>query len=107
MEKLDMGHKQGHWVLLNNIHLMPRWCIDLEKRLDHFAVEGSHERFRVFLTADPSEGIPIGVLNRSIKLTNEPPQGLRANLKRAFCRFAPEVVNEMDGECAACWVVVA
>ena len=45
--------------------------------------------------------VPIGILSRSIKLTNEPPQGLRANLKRAFCRFAPEVINEMDSKLRA------
>jgi len=96
MEKLDMGHKQGHWVLLNNVHLMPRWLVELEKKLDAFAAEGSQERFRVFLTAEPSPNIPMGVLNRSIKLTNEPPQGLKANLKRAFCSFSPEYINEID-----------
>lgn len=96
MEKLDMGHKQGHWVLLNNVHLMPRWLVELEKKLDGFAQEGSHERFRVFLTSEPSPYIPIGVLNRSIKLTNEPPQGLKANLKRAFCSFSPDYINEID-----------
>ncbi|RYY38153.1 hypothetical protein EON62_00615, partial [archaeon] len=96
MEKLDMGHKQGHWVLLNNVHLMPRWLVELEKRLDTFAAEGSHERFRVFLTSEAANSIPIGVLNRSIKLTNEPPQGLKANLKRAFCSFSPEYINEID-----------
>ena len=24
-EKLENGHRQGHWVILNNVHLMPRW----------------------------------------------------------------------------------
>ena len=43
----------------------------------------SHERFRVFLTSDPSNNIPIGILSRCIKLTNEPPAGLKANLKNA------------------------
>ena len=68
MEVLELAHKQGHWVLLNNVHLMPRWLIELEKKLDAFAQEGSHERFRVFLTGEPSSGIPIGMLNRSIKV---------------------------------------
>ena len=75
MAKLDMGHKEGHWVMLQNVHLMPKWCQSLEKCLDNFAVEGSHPNFRCFLSADPSNGIPIGLLERSIKLTNEPPQG--------------------------------
>jgi dynein heavy chain len=101
MEKLEMGHKQGHWVLLNNVHLMPRWLIELEKKLDQFSQEGSHEKFRIFLTAEPSVGIPIGILNRSIKLTNEPPQGLKANLKRAFCSFSPEFINDADAKMRA------
>jgi dynein heavy chain len=68
MEVLELAHKQGHWVLLNNVHLMPRWLVELEKKLDAFAAEGSHERFRVFLTGEPSNSIPIGMLNRSIKV---------------------------------------
>lgn len=96
MAKLDLGHKDGHWVMLQNIHLMPRWCIELEKKLDSFAAEGSHLTFRVFLSADPSKGIPIGILERSIKLTNEPPQGLVANLRRAFALFNKEDFEERD-----------
>jgi dynein heavy chain len=96
MEKLELAHKQGHWVILNNVHLMPRWLVELEKKLDEFAEEGSHESFRVFLTSDPNKQIPIGVLNRSIKLTNEPPTGLKANLKRAFCSFSKEKHDELE-----------
>ena len=98
MDKLEMGHKQGHWVILNNIHLMPRWCVELEKKLDQFQVDGSHPKFRVFLTSEPSSSIPIGILNRSIKLTNEPPTGLKANLKRAFCSFTKAQVEEADAK---------
>ena len=98
MAKLELAHKEGHWVMLQNIHLMPRWCVELEKKLDAFTLEGSHANFRCFLSADPSVGIPIGILNRSIKLTNEPPQGLNANLKRAFASFSKEVFEEKDSK---------
>jgi len=98
MGVLDMGHKQGHWVILNNVHLMPRWLLELEKRLDAYAQEGSHEKFRVFLTSDPAKSIPIGILNRSIKLTNEPPTGLKANLKRAFCSFSASYIDEVEAK---------
>jgi len=96
MEALELGHKQGHWVLLNNVHLMPAWLVELEKKLDQFAAEGSHDKFRVLLTGEPSASIPIGILSRSVKLTNEPPSGLKANLIRAFCSFTPEFVNEVE-----------
>lgn len=93
---LDMGHKEGHWVILQNIHLMPKWLLLLEKRLDFYASEGSNIDFRLFLSAEPSGDIPIGILDRSIKLTNEPPQGMKANLKRAFAQFPKEDFNEKD-----------
>ena len=70
----------------------------LEKKLDEYALDGPHERMRLFLTSDPSGGIPIGILNRCIKLTNEPPGGLKANLKRAFCSFNKEYIEELDSK---------
>ncbi|TYZ65632.1 hypothetical protein PybrP1_006817 [[Pythium] brassicae (nom. inval.)] len=98
MDRLEVAHRNGHWVILNNIHLMPRWLVALEKKLDEFALEGSHKHFRLFLTSDPSNAIPIGVLNRCIKLTNEPPSGLKANLKRAFVSFPKEAIEEAEGK---------
>jgi dynein heavy chain len=98
MEYLDLAHRNGHWVILNNVHLMPRWLIELEKKLDTFAAEGSNEKFRLFLTSDPSKAIPIGLLNRCIKLTNEPPSGLKANLKRAVSFFSKDYIEELDSK---------
>jgi dynein heavy chain len=96
MRNLDMAHRQGHWVVLNNVHLMPRWLIELEKKLDEFALEGSNKKFRLFLSSEASTAIPIGVLNRSIKITSEPPAGLKANVKRAFASLNKETFE--DGE---------
>jgi dynein heavy chain len=96
MAKLEIGHREGHWVMLQNIHLMPKWCVELEKKLDAFAVENSHPSMRVILSADPNKGIPIGILERSIKLTNEPPQGMLANLRRSFALFSKEDFEDKD-----------
>jgi len=97
-------------VVLENIHLMPKWCKELEKTLDEYSKpeEKTHEDFRVFLSADPSKGIPIGVLERSIKLTNEPPAGMKANLKRAFASFPKEEFDFRESQVksiqfALCW----
>lgn len=96
MQKLDLAHKEGHWVLLQNIHLMPRWTVELEKKLDAFSSEGPHPNFRCFLSSELCDYIPVGILDRSIKLTNEPPQGLQANLKRAFACFPKDDFDEKD-----------
>lgn len=96
MNKLDIGHKEGHWVMLQNIHLMPTFLLELEKKLDAFAAEGSNPGFRLYLSSDESNAIPIGLLERAIKLTNEPPQGLKQNMKRAFTFFTKESIDDKD-----------
>ncbi|CAM9404899.1 unnamed protein product, partial [Laminaria digitata] len=96
MDRLDAGSAQGHWVVLNNIHLMPRWLPSLDKRLDYFKEIGSNPGFRVMLSSDPSNMIPVGILQRCIKLTNDPPSGLRANLKQAFASFSREEYGDLE-----------
>lgn len=97
--KLELGFREGHWVMLQNINLMPSWLPTLEKTLDQFTKEDSaHPQFRLFLSAEPSKDIPVGILDRCIKLTNEPPTGLKANMKRAWKYFPQEEIDEKDSK---------
>jgi dynein heavy chain len=41
----------------------------------------------------PSNKFPVPVLQSGIKLTNEPPKGLKANLSRTFNEINPELYN--------------
>ena len=43
-----------------------------------------HEDFRLILTSLPVEFFPASILQNGLKMTTEPPQGLKANLKRTF-----------------------
>ena len=54
-----------------------------------FVATGS-SHFRLFFSAEPSNTIPIGILQRSIKLTSEPPTGVQANILRALTNFSTE-----------------
>uniref|UniRef100_A0A4W6G4Y5 Dynein axonemal heavy chain 17 n=1 Tax=Lates calcarifer TaxID=8187 RepID=A0A4W6G4Y5_LATCA len=96
-QALDLAAKNGHWVILQNIHLVARWLGTLEKLLEQHA-EGTHENFRVFVSAEPSstpEGhiIPQGILENSIKITNEPPTGMHANLHKALDNFTQDTLE--------------
>ncbi|KAL0984038.1 hypothetical protein UPYG_G00136240 [Umbra pygmaea] len=96
-QALDLASEKGHWVVLQNIHLVARWLGSLEKRLEQYG-EDSHEDFRVFISAEPSgtpEGhiIPQGILENSIKITNEPPTGINANLHKALDNFNQDTLE--------------
>lgn len=95
-EKLEIGARQGHWVFLDNVHLMPRWLHTLESKLEEYAETGTHPDFRVMLSSDPSATIPVSILERSIKITSDPPSGLKANLKQAFASFSAEQYDELE-----------
>ncbi|KAJ3158178.1 hypothetical protein HDU86_003133 [Geranomyces michiganensis] len=93
-QKLDIAYKQGGWVMLENIHLVAKWLPVLEKKLEALST-GSHPEFRVFLSAEPAGDpayhiIPTAILQASVKITNEPPTGMQANIHRALDNFTQE-----------------
>ncbi|NXC20902.1 DYH17 protein, partial [Corythaeola cristata] len=88
---LELAAAQGHWVILQNIHLVTRWLGTLEKRVEQHSL-GSHSDYRVFMSAEPAPSpeahvIPQGLLENAIKITSEPPTGMRANLHKALDLF--------------------
>ncbi|KAL3930396.1 MAG: hypothetical protein SGPRY_001552 [Prymnesium sp.] len=87
---LDQMYHEGGWAMLENIELVANWLPKLEKKLESLE-EGGDPDFRCFLSAMPQNVVPVPILQKSIKLTNEPPSGLKANLKRAFLNFTEQI----------------
>ena len=52
-EAMDIAAQHGHWVVLQNIHLVKKWLPSLEKKLEFYG-EGSHAAYRVFMSAEPA-----------------------------------------------------
>uniref|UniRef100_A0A803SSP5 Dynein axonemal heavy chain 17 n=1 Tax=Anolis carolinensis TaxID=28377 RepID=A0A803SSP5_ANOCA len=101
-QALDLAAAEGHWVILQNIHLVAKWLSSLEKKLEQHS-EGGHPEFRVFISAEPAaspEGhiIPQGILENSIKITNEPPTGMHANLHKALDNFNQDTLEMCSRE---------
>uniref|UniRef100_UPI0035900BF2 dynein axonemal heavy chain 17-like n=1 Tax=Myxine glutinosa TaxID=7769 RepID=UPI0035900BF2 len=101
-QALDVAAQDGHWVILQNIHLVSKWLPLLDKKVEKYRI-GSHESFRVYMSAEPApspEGhiIPQGLLENSIKITNEPPTGMSANLHKALNLFNQNTLDMCSKE---------
>jgi dynein heavy chain, axonemal len=95
-ELVRKGAAAGEWVFLQNCHLAASWMPRLETLIKEFG-QGDTEmnpRFRLILSSMPSRGFPISVLQEGVKVTNEPPKGLRANLARSFNDISKDLFDD-------------
>lgn len=87
---LREGTKHGHWVFLANCHLSLSWMPALSKFVEMLEVNKPHEDFRLWLSSKPDPRFPISILQAGIKMTTEPPKGIKANMKRLYSTLSEE-----------------
>ena len=95
LEKMRNGFLTGSWVVLQNSHLGLGFMGQLE---EIFAKTSDiDEDFRLWITCEVTNRFPIGLLQMSIKVTMEPPMGLKAGLSRTFTtNITQELLDKID-----------
>ncbi|KAG5316465.1 DYH2 protein, partial [Acromyrmex insinuator] len=82
---IEIGAREGFWVFLVNCHLSLSWMPKLDKIVEALSSSQTlHPRFRLWLSSSPTPEFPISILQAGIKITTEPPKGLKANMKRLY-----------------------
>ncbi|CAM9108221.1 unnamed protein product, partial [Ectocarpus fasciculatus] len=84
---IERGCIAGDWVMLQNCHLSISWMPTLEQICEQMDITRMHPEFRLWLTSMPSEHFPTAVLQNGVKITKEPPKGVRANLKSTYLKL--------------------
>lgn len=90
-EMIESSMQNGGWVLLQNVHLSLPFTSEAMSMVSDG--ENINESFRLWLTTEVHEQFPIGLLQMSIKFTNEPPQGIRASLKRTYQNISQDFLD--------------
>lgn len=93
---IESGSIRGHWVMLQNCHLLTSWLKKLEAIIE--GLNKSDKGFRLWLTTNPTPAFPLGILQRSIKVVTEPPDGLCANVKSAYSKLNDEILEQCPKE---------
>ncbi|XP_006865538.1 PREDICTED: dynein heavy chain 10, axonemal [Chrysochloris asiatica] len=92
LQLLEMAVARGQWLMLQNCHLLVTWLKDLEKSLER--ITKPHPDFRLWLTTDPTKGFPIGILQKSLKVVTEPPNGLKLNMRATYFKISHEMLEQ-------------
>ncbi|XP_056602848.1 dynein axonemal heavy chain 10 isoform X1 [Triplophysa dalaica] len=85
LQLLDTAVARGQWLMLQNCHLLVKWLKDLEKALER--ISKPHPDFRLWLTTEPIYDFPIGILQKSLKVVTEPPNGLKLNMRATYFKI--------------------
>lgn len=84
---INNGKNDGRWVILNNSHLSLSYVATMEMEFkvpDDPEHDVIHKDFRLWLTGDPTNEFPLGVLQMCIKVTDEPPKGMKDGLYKVY-----------------------
>jgi len=93
---ISLARTEGGWVLLCNCHLSVSWLPDLERICEQMNPEETHNDYRLWLTSMPTSQFPALLLQNGVKMTNEPPKGLRANVILSITKCDDRILNDCE-----------
>jgi len=70
MALLETAIQRGQWLMLQNCHLLVKWLFELEKEIEKLVKPHPDfsPDFRLWLTTEPTNAFPIGILQQSLKV---------------------------------------
>jgi len=93
---IQNARADGGWVLLANCHLSISWLPALEVICEQMSPEETDNNYRLWLTSMPTKQFPALLLQNGVKMTNEPPKGLRANVMLTIGKMDDSILTDCE-----------
>lgn len=89
---IHTGAEEGKWIFLANCHLSISLLPELESIMEDLKKQSEEKngantvnpKFRLILSAEPHKDFSISLLQNSVKITQEPPKGIKANMLKRY-----------------------
>jgi len=76
--------------------LLVSWLKKLEAIIEN--ITKPDKNFRLWLTTAPSDSFPLGILQKSLKVVTEPPDGLGQNIKSSYTKLSDADLDEVPNQ---------
>ncbi|KAM8717355.1 hypothetical protein ACLKA7_004106 [Drosophila subpalustris] len=97
---LQQAAAEGQWLCIKNVHLVPEWLPQMERRLGE--VRKSPD-FRLWLLCESTKGFSESAVYKCLKVRYEQPRGLKQQVQRMLQNYAaslePEVAKKQSAKC--------
>lgn len=90
---LSTAEQRGEWVCIQNAHLAGSYLKELEDHMS--AITKADPNFRLWITTEPYDSFPLGLLHMSMRITCEPPSGLQDALVSSISNLDNDVMDEV------------
>jgi dynein heavy chain len=81
---ISANRVSGGWVLLQNGHLGLPLMFEVVSLLQSNDAVDTSSDFRLWITTPPHPNFPVSLLHSAIKITNQPPTGIQAGMRRTL-----------------------
>lgn len=90
---LSTAEQRGDWVCIQNAHLAGAYLKELEDHLE--SLNKADPNFRLWITTEPCDTFPLGLLHMARRITCEAPSGLHDALVSLVSNFDNDVLEEV------------
>lgn len=90
--QMKRAKKEGWWLCIQNAHLGISYLQEVEQSLSNI----TEDTFRLWITTEPCDTFPLGLLYKGLRVTCEPPAGFKDGLLALLKTYDSDIVDDVQ-----------